>query len=118
MEESISLIYDIGAVITIFITIYRAVVYICRADGIPGDTVAFAVSSDVDERQIWHLLLCSTVLWKSLFNTTCGKVFTIAKRRAVVFVGKGILYFCSGICVYAVGCSPSAVALSGTNILE
>ena len=46
MEESIPLIYDIGVAIAIFITIYRTIVYICKADGISGDTVAFAVSSD------------------------------------------------------------------------
>lgn len=44
MEESIPLIYDIGVAIAIFITIYRTIVYICKADGISGDTVDFAIS--------------------------------------------------------------------------
>lgn len=118
MEESISLIYDIGAVITIFITIYRAAVYICKADGISGDTVAFAVSSDIDEWQIWYLLLCSAVLWKPLFNTASGKVFAVAERRSVIFIGKGILYLCSGICVYVVGCSLATASLFRSDILE
>ena len=118
MEESISLIYDIGAVITIFITIYRAIVYICRADGISGDTVAFAVSSDIHEWEVWHLLLRGTVFWEPLFYTASGKVFTIAKWRSVVFVGKGILYLCSGICVYIVGCSFATASLFRSDILE
>ncbi len=46
MEESIPLIYDISAVTFVCVTVYRSIVYICEADGISGDTVAFAISFD------------------------------------------------------------------------
>ena len=118
MEESIPLIYDIGIVAFVFIAIYRSVVHICGSDGISGDTVAFAISSDIYEWEVWHLLLCGTVLWEPLFNAANREIFTIAKWRSVVFVGKSILYLCSSTCVYIVSSGFATTSLYGTNLLE
>ena len=52
MEESIPLIYDIGVAIAIFITIYRTIVYICKADGISGDTVDFSLLLNIYEEPV------------------------------------------------------------------
>lgn len=118
MEESISFIYDIGLIAFVYIAVYRFTVCICGADGISGDTVAFAFSSDIHEWEVWHLLLRGTVFWEPLFNTASGKVFTIAKWRSVIFVRKSILYLYSSTCVYIVSSDFATTSLYRTNLLE